>query len=167
MSRLGSYGDKGLYRMIFEELKKRGLAEESQDNVSIPMHLKVRSLVLVFLSQFLRPYGSVLNANLNPATDMGSMVRALTELLSVKTEHSGGSVIEFDLNTVTVDLGSVPFDEVLDFRQQNLDAHKHYMLSVRKFVMELSRMPEDEQEIAFKLRQAELNDLASSCPETP
>ncbi len=161
MSRLGSYGDEGLYRMIFEELKKRGLAEESQDNVSIPMHPKVRSLVLVLLSQFLRPYGSVLNANLNPATDMGSMVRALTELLSVRTEHSGGSVIEFDLNTVTVDLGSVPFDEVLDFRQQNLDAHKHYMLSVRKFVMELSRMPEDEQEIAFKLRQAELNDLAN------
>ena len=161
MSRLGWYGDKGLYRMIFEELKKRGLAEESQDNVSIPMHPKVRSLVLVLLSQFLRPYGSVLNANLNPATDMGSMVRALTELLSVKTEHSGGSVIEFDLNTVTVDLGSVPFDEVLDFRQQNLDAHKHYMLSVRKFVMELSRMPEDEQEIAFELRQAELNDLAN------
>ena len=27
--------------------------------------------------------------------------------------------------------------------------------------MELSRMPEDEQEIAFKLRQAELNDLAN------
>ena len=109
MSRLGSYGDKGLYRMIFEELKKRGLVEDSQDNVSIPMHPKVRSLVLVLLSQFLRPYGSVLNANLNPATDMGSMVRALTELLSVKTEHSGGRVIEFDLNTVTVDLGSVPF----------------------------------------------------------
>ena len=36
----------------------------------------------------------------------------------LKTEPSGGNVIEFDLNTVTVDLGAVPFDEVLDFRQQ-------------------------------------------------
>ena len=161
MSRLGSYGDEGLYKMILDELKKRGLAEESKDQVSIPMHPKVRSLVLVLLSQILRPYGSTINANLSPATDMGSMVRALSELLSLKSEPSGAHVIEFDLNTVTVDLGAVPFNEVLDFRAQNLDAHKHYMLSVRQFAMELSHMPEDEQEVNFELRQIELNDLAS------
>ena len=113
------------------------------------------------VTQILRPYGSTINANLNPTTDMGGMVKALTELLSVKTEHSVGSVIEFDLNTVTVDLGSMPVDEVLDFRRQHLDAHRYYMLSVRKFVMELSRMPEDEQEVALDLRQAQLSDLAS------
>ena len=161
MSRLGSYGDEGLYNMIFDELKKRGLAEESKDKVSIPMHPKVRSLVPVLLSQILRPYGSTINANLSPATDMGNMVRALSELLSLKIEPSSGSVVEFDLNAVTVDLAAVPFDEVLDFRKQNLEAHKRYMLSVRKFAMELSRMPEDEQEVALELRQAELNDLAN------
>ena len=161
MSRLGSYGDEGLYRMILDELKKRGLAEDSKDKVSIPLHPKVRSLVLILLSQILRPYGSTINANLSPATDMGNMVRALSELLSLKIEPSSGNVIEFDLNTVTVDLGAVPFDEVLDFRKQNLDAHKRYMLSVRKFAMELSRMPEGEQKVAFEIRQNELNDLAS------
>ena len=36
MSRLGWYGDEGLYNMIFDELKKRGLAKESEDKVSIP-----------------------------------------------------------------------------------------------------------------------------------
>ena len=36
MSRLGSYGDEGLYNMIFDELKKRGLAKDSEDKVSIP-----------------------------------------------------------------------------------------------------------------------------------
>jgi hypothetical protein len=161
MSRLGYVGDQGLYHMIFEELKKRGLAKDSQDKVSIPMHPKVRSLVLVLLSQILRPYGDVINANLNPATDLGSLVRALSELLSIKMKPSEGSVIEFDLNAVTVDLGSVPFDEVLDFRAQNLEAHRYYMLSVRKFAMELSRMPEEEQKVAFDLRQTELNDLAN------
>ena len=161
MSRLGSYGDEGLYKMIFDELKMRGLAKESKDDVSIPMHPKVRSLVLVLLSQILRPYGSTINANLSPATDMDSMVRALSELLSLKIEPSSGSVIEFDLNTVTVDLSAVPFDEVLDFRKQNLDAHKRYMLSVRKFAMELSRMPEEEQKVAFEIRQTELDALAS------
>ena len=90
MSRLGSYGDEGLYKMILNELKKRGLAEESKDQVSIPMHPKVRSLVLVLLSQILRPYGSTINANLSPATDMGSMVRALSELLSLNPDFRFG-----------------------------------------------------------------------------
>ena len=161
MSRLGLYGDEGLYKMILDELKKRGLAKDSQDTVSIPMHPKVRSLVLVLLSQILRAYGSNINANLNPTTDMSKMVRGLSELLSTGIKPSGGNVIEFDLNTVTVDLGAVPFDEVLDFRRQHLDAHRHYMLSVRKFAMELSRLPVEEQELAFELRQTELSDLAS------
>ena len=161
MSRLGSYGDEGLFKMIFEELKKRRLVEDSEDGVSIPMHPKVRSLVLVLLSQVLRPYGSVINANLSPVTDLDGMVKALTELLSLKTKPTTGSVVEFDLNLVSVDLGAVSFDEVLDFREQNLEAHKHYMLSVRKFAMELSRMPEEEQELAYEMRQNELNDLAN------
>ncbi len=161
MSRLGYYGDQDLAKMIFEELKKRGLAKDSEDQVSIPMHPKVRSLVLVLLSQILRPYGKAINANLNPATDMTNMVRALSELMAVKPGPSSAHVIEFDLNTVTVDLGPFPIDEVLDFRAQNLEAHRRYSLSVRKFAMELSRMPEDEQKVAFDLRQAELNDLAN------
>ena len=161
MSRLGHYGDESLYNMIFDELKKRGLAEESKDNVSIPMHPKVRTLVLVLLSQVLRPYGSTIGTNLSPATNLGNMVKALSEFLSLKSAPSEGNVIEFDLNTVTVDLRAAPLDEVLDFRQQNLQAHKKYMLSVRKFVMELSRMPEKEQEITLEIRQLELNDLAS------
>jgi hypothetical protein len=161
MSRLGAYGDEGLYRMIFEELKTRGLAKDSEDKVSIPMHPKVRSLVLVFLSQILRPYGGQINATLSPATDMSNMVRALIELVAVKTDPSAGGVVEFDLNTVTVDLGPVPIDEALDYRKQNLDAHKRYMLSVRKFAMELSRMPEEERRIAFELRQAELDEIAN------
>ncbi len=163
MSRLGAYGDERLFEMIFEELKERGLAKDSEDSVSIPMHPKVRSLVLVLLSQILRPYGGTINANLSPATDLEKMVRSLSELLSIKTDSSPspGNVVEFDLNAVSVDLGSVPFDEILDFREQNLEAHKRYMLSIRKFAFELSRMEEEEREIAFEIRQNELNDLAN------
>ncbi len=161
MSRLGYYGDKELGKMIFEELKKRGLAKDSEDQFSIPMHPTVRSLVLVLLSQILRPYGKAINATLSPATDMTNMVRALSELMAVKPGPSSGHVIEFDLNTVTVDLGPFPIDEVLDFRAQNLKAHRRYSLSVRKFAMEVSCMPEEEQKVAFELRQAELDDLAN------
>lgn len=159
-SRLGYYGDQGLYAMIFEELKARGLARDSEDGASIPMHPMVRSLVLVLLSQFLRPYGAKIGVELSPATDMPRMVHALSEILSLKHEPSTGSVIEFDLNTVTVDLGAIPIDEVLSFRKENLQSHRHYSLSVRKFAMELSRMPEEERSVAFDLRQAELNAIA-------
>ena len=161
MSRLGSYGDRGLFNMIFEELKNRGLARDSEDGVSVPMHPILRSLVLVLLSQILRPYGTTINANLSPVTDLHSMIEALSELLSLKSTPSSGSVVEFDLNVVSVDLGSIPLDEVLDFRQQNLAAHKRYMLSVRKFAMELSRMSAEEQDLTFEIRQAELDDLAN------
>jgi hypothetical protein len=151
MSRLGYYGNEGLFRMILEELKARGLAKDTEDEVSIPLHPKVRSLVLVLLAQILRPYGTAINANLSPATDMGALVKALSELLGAKTNPAEGSVIEFDLNTVTVDLGSVPFDEVLDFRQQNLKAHMAYMLSIRKFAFELSRMSPAETNCRFRV----------------
>lgn len=160
-SRLGYDGDEGLAQMIFEELKKRGLAKDSQDGVSIPMHPKVRLLVLVLLSQILRRYGAKIQANLSPATDIPNMVHALSEFLARNINPSSGRVIEFDLNTVTVDLGPYPIDEVLDFRAQNLDAHRRYSLSVRKFAMELSHMSEEEQKLVFDLRQAELNDLAN------
>ena len=54
MSRLGYYGDENLANMIFKELKKRKLAKDSEDKVSIPMHPMVRSLILVLLAQILR-----------------------------------------------------------------------------------------------------------------
>jgi len=63
--------------------------------------------------------------------------------------------------SVTVDLAPFPIDEILDFRAQHLKKYKRYMLSVRKFAMELSRMPVAEQRVAFELRQAELDDLAN------
>ncbi len=160
-SRLGYCGDEALAEMIFEELKKRGLAKDSEDGVSIPMHPKVRSLVLVLLSQILRPYGAQIGASLSPATDMTRMVHALSEFMAVDITPSAGRVIEFDLNAVSVDLGPFPIDEVLDFRKQNLESHRRYSLSVRKFAMELSRMSDDEQKEAFDLRQAELDDLAN------
>jgi hypothetical protein len=57
-SRLGHSGDPGLFRMIHEELKSRGLARDSEDGLSVPLHPAVRALVLVLLSQILRPRGT-------------------------------------------------------------------------------------------------------------
>lgn len=161
MSRLGYYGDEGLGKMIFEELKRRNLAKDTEDSVSIPMHPMVRSLVLVLLSQILRPHGAKMNAELSPATDMPQFVEALSELLAIKSTASSAAVISFDLAIVGVNLGPVPIEEVLDFRKENLKAHRRYCLSVRRFAVELSLMPEKERRTAFGMRQSELDEMAS------
>lgn len=161
MSRLGYYGDENVYKTLLKELKDRKLAKDSEDGVSIPMQPVVRSAILVLLSQILRPYGNNIRANLNPATDSLVLVNALTEFLSLKKAPSSAHVVQFDLNTVSVDLSAIPYDEVLDFRKQNLQMHRRYMLAVRKFAMELSSMTEEQQNNAFEIRQRELDDLAS------
>jgi hypothetical protein len=161
MSRLGYYGDSGLAEMIFEEFKNRGLAKGSEDGKSIPMHPMVRSLVLVLLSQILRSYGPKMNADLSPVTDRPQVIGALSELLAKKVMPSTGSVIAFDLQTVGVDLGSIPIDEILDFRLQHLAEHRRYCTSARKFSQELSKMPDEGRLTAFDLRQTELDDLAA------
>jgi hypothetical protein len=118
-SRLGSVGDPGLAKMILDELKARGLARDSEDGKSIPKHPMVRALVLVLLAQILRPTGAKLGVELSPTTDQPKLVQALVELLSLPEHPAAGNVVAFDLNTVGVDLGAVPIDEVLDCRNQH------------------------------------------------
>jgi hypothetical protein len=160
-SRLGGYGDFDLASKILESLKKRGLARESEDGVSIPMHPMVRALVLVLLSQILRPYGQTLKTELSPATDRPQLVGALTELLSVPQAPSSGHVVASDLETVGVDLGSVPIDEVLAFRRDFYMEHRAYARAARKFVRELSQLPEKERAKALKERLEEIQDIAN------
>jgi hypothetical protein len=160
-SRLGEYGDASLAAQLLESLKKRGLARDSEDGKSIPMHPMVRTLVLVLLAQILRPHGAAIHAELSPATDRPQLIGALTEVLSVSPGPSSGHVVTSDLETVGVDLGSVPIDEVLAFRRENLKEHRAYARAVRRFVRELSQMPEKEQVKALKDRLEEIRDVAN------
>jgi hypothetical protein len=116
-SRLGGYGDADLAESILRALKDKGLARDSEDGLSIPMHPMVRALVLVLLAQILRPHGQSLDAELSPVTDRPQLVGALTEILSVSDAPSSGHVVASDLETVGVDLGSVPFDEGWHFEE--------------------------------------------------
>jgi hypothetical protein len=171
-SRLGSYGDPGLAQMIFEELKARGLARDSKDSFSIPMHPMVRSLVLVLLAQILRSQGRADGLDLLPATDRPEMLGALKELLAAgkvrlpDDEPSKGDVVAFDLELVGVDLSDIPMDEVLGFRKDYRDDHQRYARSVRRFVRELSAMTEEERAVSFDDREAEIRDLAAKLRDT-
>jgi hypothetical protein len=160
-SRMGYYGNEDLAQMIFVELKKRGLAQESKDGVSIPMHPLVRSLVLTLLSQILRPFGQRLQAELNPVTDRSQLVASLVELLNLPTSPGCGNVVSFDLATVGVDLASVPMNEIVSFRQEHKAMYSDYRRSVRQFAYELSKMSKEERDLAFEARQAELDRTAA------
>lgn len=163
MSRLGYYGDKDLADSIFQKLKSRGLAKDSRDGVSIPMHTTVRSLILVLLAQILRPKGESMGLTLSPATDQKQVVNALSEII-LKPDSSSpsvGDVVSFDMTMVGVDLGKVPMDEILDFRKQNYHQHRDYIQSIRDFVRELSCIPSDERTVKFEQRQEKLEDLSN------
>lgn len=161
MSRLGFGGNRNLAEQLFERLKSMGLAKESTDGSSIPMHPMVRYLVLVLLAQILRAPSAKKGIDLAPITDRQQILTSLTEVLNIPNAPSAGNVIEFDLQSVCADLSSVPLDEVLDFRNQNLEAHKLYMRSLRKFAREISLLPGHEQEASLADRQAELDDYAA------
>ena len=160
-SRLGYYGDSGLAEMLFEELKQRGLARDTEDGASIPMHPLVRSLVLVLLAQILRPRGHSIGLNLLPVTDRADLVDSLVELLELPSMASAGRVVTTDLQTVGVDLATVPLDEVLSFRSQYASAYRAYARDVRSFVRDLSVLTPDQAREALVDRQEKLSDLAN------
>jgi hypothetical protein len=160
-SRLGSYGDPGIAQAIFKQLKDRKLARETKDGVSIPMHPMVRALILVLLAQILRPCGEKLGVELSPATDRPQLVQALQSILSTRNSPSKGHIVSLDLQTVGVDLGSVPIDEVLAFRRENLTEHRAYARSLRTFVAQLASLPANGRAKTLKDREEEIRDMAT------
>ena len=161
-SRLGRSGDSGLFKMIIEELKDRGLARDSEDGVSIPLHPKVRLLVLVILSQILPPLGPKFGLALEPTTDQSKWVNALTEIFSFLSSPSLGNVVAMDIETVGVDLSRVPLDEVLSFRSEHKKDYRRYRRSVKKFVRDLSRLSEDDRPTELNDRIEEIKDQADA-----
>ena len=161
MSRIGYAGNRELAESIFIQLKERGLARDSEDGVSIPMHQTVRTLILVLLAQILRVSGPGLGKTLSPVTDSWDMVYALEDIISPPSAPpSIGDVVSFDLSVVGVDLSGVPMDEILDFRTQNYEAHRDYRLSIVKFADELSRLEPGDRDASFEQRQEVLDAMA-------
>ena len=159
-SRLGGFGDVKLAETILGELKARNLARDSEDGVSIPLHPLVHSLVLVLLSQILVPYGRRFGLELEPATDQERLNTALSELLSLPTMVSAGNVVATDVETVGVDLRHVPLDEVLAYRTEHQEDYRVYRRAIRKFVRDLSLLPDGERAAALSDRKEEIENLA-------
>jgi hypothetical protein len=153
-SRLGGYGDAGLAQMIFDELKARGLAKQSRDGFSIPLHPIVRNLVLLLLAQILRSSAAP-GQELSPVTDRPGAFAALRHLLNVTGSPAAGQVVTMDLQVLGVDLKDVPVGDLLSFRRDHLAEYRDYSVSVKRFVRDLSMSPPGDiaEEMAARRRQ--------------
>jgi hypothetical protein len=161
MSRMGAMGDPGLFQMIFEELRGRGLARDTGDGVSIPLHYAVRQAYLLLLAQCARHAGRRHGRDLHPTTNHPGAARGVRALLETEAMPSSGHVVAFDLESVAVDLDPVPLDDVLGFRAEHGRDFQTYARNLRQFTGELS-LTDDTAERARLLddRAAELREEA-------
>lgn len=159
-SRLGGLADAGLTEIVLEQLRERGLAQPSQDGVSIPLHPAVRAFVLVVLPQLLREPAEASGYSLQPVSAQSRWLHALGETLDFPTLPTAGHVVALDLEQVTLDLSTVSLDEVLDFRRQHGAEHRAYARDLRHFVRGLASLDAVEQKQAFVDRREALADTA-------
>lgn len=166
-SRLGYVGDPALSRMVIEELEARGLAQPSEDGVSIPVHPLVRWSVLVLLSQLMTSQSLEDGARLEPVTDRPEVHRALAELLNLPKMPTAGTVYASDVSTLGLNLDGVPLDEVLAFREQHGPAYRAYARNVRDFARTLGTLSESDQDSALTDRREALADELAALQGLP
>ena len=160
-SRMGYGADVELAEFLADELRQRGLARPSEDGVSIPLHPTVRTTILVILGQLARGAGERRGLVVHPATNWPTAATDLIEALSRESMPSCEGVVKLDLEPVTLDLSSIPLEEVLQLREEHREAHKAYMRSLRGFLVELGRINDPaEREAELLQRREEIAEMA-------
>lgn len=160
MSRMGYSASEDLAEMVREELASRGLAKETEDGLSIPMHWRIRSVYLILLAQLAREAGRRHGFSLHPTTNDPAATGGLASFLELDPMPSRGQVVTFDLETVSVDLDAVPLDEVLAFRDEHRDQYRTYIANLRSFALDISLLEEGDRARAWDDRRAELQAAA-------
>ena len=160
-SRMGYGADVELADFLVEALKKKGLAKPSEDGVSIPLHPTVRTMILVILGQLARSAGERRGVVLHPVTNSPEAAVDILEALSRPAMPSCDRVIKLDLEPVSLDLSSVPLEDVLQLREEHWKAHREYMRSLRGFVVELGQIEDArERESVLLQRRQDIADMA-------
>ena len=160
-SRIGYSADAELADFLVDELHARGLARPSEDGASIPLHPAVRTTILVILSQLSRATGLKHGLTIHPTTNHNTAVKDLVDVLSRDRMPSHNKVIKFDLEPVSLNLESIPLDELLQFRVEHEDAHKAYIRNLQRFMTELSTVDVlDDRKALFFERQQQISSAA-------
>ena len=145
-----------------DELRQRGLGTaKAKTESSIPLHPTVRTTILVILGQLARGAGERRGLVVHPATNWPTAATDLIEALSRESMPSCEGVVKLDLEPVTLDLSSIPLEEVLQLREEHREAHKAYMRSLRGFLVELGRINDPaEREVELLQRREEIAEMA-------
>ena len=162
-SRMGySSAMQALADKVFHELRARDLAAESDDGLSVPMNPLVRSAYLMLIAQLAREAGARHQLDLQPVTNGRGELQDFQSFLELAPMPSRGQVVAFDLAAVSLNLDTVPLDDVLAFRadENNAKAHRRYMQNLREFALTLSLSDKDDRVRALADRRAELEDQA-------
>ena len=160
-SRLGYGADVDLADFLIDELRARDLARPSEDGVSIPLHPIVRRTILVILGQLSRVAGTKRGFAIHPITNDYCAIGDLIATLSREPMPSRGKVITFDLEPVSLDLSSMPLDDVLQIRAEHQNAYRAYMRNLQRFMTELAGIDiAEEREALLMERRQEIVDAA-------
>ncbi len=160
-SRIGYAADVELAKSLVSQLEEKGLAKPSEDGVSIPLHPAVRTTILVVLAQLARSAGKPPYRYVHPTTNNLEAIQDLVATLSRERMPSRENVIAFDLEPVSLDMDSVPLDELLAFRLENKNAHQTYTRDLRRFMNDLAEIQDaDERQKLLLGRRDEIADSA-------
>lgn len=160
MSRMGYATGNALADTLNEKLRERGLAEETRDGVSIPMNPSVRSTYLLILAQLAREAGARQGLDLHPVTNVRGAGDGFRRLLELEPMPSRGQIVDFDLQVVSVDLDTIPLEDVLQFKHESGGAHRRYMQNLRTFTLALAATDEADRARALSDRRGELEEEA-------
>jgi hypothetical protein len=164
-TRAGWEASPYLVGSLFTKLMSSGLALLG-DKAGVRLHPVVREFILVMVPQLLREPAEREGYALHPATSRSAQVQALIDLLGQSPMPTAGHVVEADLQQVTLDLSSIPLDEVLDFRRAHGAAYRAYARDLRRFVREMSVLGPKGRDQAIADRRAELVDIADNLLQT-
>jgi hypothetical protein len=151
----------GFTDSIVDKLEDVGLARLNGDETWFYLHPEIREFVLAMLPQIFKEAAARNGYALHPTTAQSEDVEALTDMLDQPPMATAGHVVTLDLQQVTLDLSSIPLDEVLDFRRTHGAAHRAYERDLRRFLREMTTLDTEARGQAIDDRRAELADAAA------
>jgi hypothetical protein len=121
------------------------------------------SLLMLALQQLIRRPAESLGLALQPVTATPASWVTLQNALARAAGHqplSAATVVSHDLDVVTLNLASVPLDEVLAFRAEHGAEYRAYARDLRAFVREIGTLEATDRASALVDRHEELADTA-------
>ena len=163
-TRMGLHIDAEMTRMMVDHLVDRGLAEHfAEGALNFRINRDLRDTILCLWSQYLiMPGRTKLNLELMPITDDPGRVDLLMRSIATLNKPSLTAVVALDVQAVSIDLASVPLDEVLAFREDHGKEYRAYRRGLNSMCSHLSLQEDPEMRMQLLSdRTEELIDLSA------